>query len=238
MKRPISAISAVLALGMALAPSAASAQVIELGATTTPLAAPTCPAGVSKANCTIILTETTSIATLSDGIKYPTTVTQPGYIVAYTVGLAQLAKTDITGLNARYGGTSQVALTILHPGKQRFYTVTGVSPQQHVTPWFGHVVQFPLTTPLKVNAGDVVGLTVPTWAPVLAIGLPSKQFQYRASRPTGCTNFSFQTAQLTIADTAQYRCFYVGTRVEYTVTEVTIPPVPKDAVKARDAARR
>jgi hypothetical protein len=61
--------------------------------------------------------------------------------------------------------------------------------------------------------------------------LTNKAFQYRASRSTGCTNFNFQTAQLSIGATTQYRCFYVGTRVEFTATEVTTPQVPKTVVK-------
>jgi hypothetical protein len=228
----------VLVLGVALAAAPASAQIIELGATTTPIAVPSCPTGVTKANCTIILTETTAIETLADGIAYPTTVKQAGRIVAYTVGLAKLSMSDITGLNARYGGTSQVMITVLKPGKSRFYTVVAQSPMQHAEPYFGNVVQFPLTTTLPVLPGEVVALTVPTWAPVLSIGLPNKSFQYRASRASGCTNFNFQTAQLTIGDATQYRCFYVGTRVEYSVTEVTNPVVPKTVVKSRRLATR
>ncbi len=218
----------------AVAPATASAAVIELGATTTPLAAPSCPSTVTAQQCTIILTETTALPTASDGVLYPTTVTQPGRIVAFTVGLARLTKSAITGLNTRYGGTSQVQVTILHPinVKQRLYSVTQVSPQQHAEPWFGYVAQFPLITTLPVDKGDIVGLTVSTWAPVLAIGLGQKQFQYRASRATGCTNFNFQTAQLTIGAQTNYRCFYVGTRVEFSATEITTPAVPTTAIKS------
>jgi hypothetical protein len=238
MKRSREAVLGALVLGVAFAPAPASAQIIELGATTTPLAVPSCPTGVTKANCTIILTETTAIETLNDGIAYPTTVKTAGRIVAYTVGMAKLSKSDITGLNSRYGGTSQVMITVLRPGKSRFYTVVAQSPLQHAEPYFGGLVQFPLTTTLPVAAGDVVALTVPTWAPVLAIGLPNRQFQYRASRSTGCTNFSFQTAQLTLGDNTQYRCFYVGTRVEYSVTEVTTPVIPKTLIKTRRHGNR
>jgi hypothetical protein len=238
MKRSRFALGGAAVLVFALASASASADVIELGSTTTPIAPPSCPTGVTKANCTIILTETTSISTLSDGVAYPTTVKKAGRIVAYTVGLAKLTKSDITGLNTRYGGTSQLAITVLRPGKKRLFTVTGESPLQHAEPWFGHMVQFPLTTTLAVKPGDVIGLTVPTWAPVLSIGLPSKQFQYRASRATKCTTFDFQTAQLQIGDSTQYLCFYVGTRVEYTATEITTPVVPKDVVKASDRRRR
>jgi hypothetical protein len=233
MKRFSLAISAT-ALAAALAPTSASAAIVELGATASPVVAPSCPTGVDKAHCTIILTESTALETLSDGVAYPTTVKKAGRVVAFTVGLAKLTKADISGLDSSYGGTSQVGVTVLRPQKptsQRFFRVVDESPLFHVQPWFGHVVQFPLNTSLAVKAGDVIGLTVPTWAPVLSINLPSKLFQYRASRPNKCTNFNLQTAQLSIGDTAQYRCFYVRTRVQYTATEVVTPVVPKGAIK-------
>ncbi len=34
-------------------------------------------------------------------------------------------------------------------------------------PYLGQTVQFPLATSLAVKKGDIVALTVPTWAPVL-----------------------------------------------------------------------
>ncbi len=214
-------------------PAPASATIVELGATTTPLAVPTCPAGASKSQCTIILTEATALETASDRVLYPTTVTRPGRIVAYTVGMARLAKPDIVALNAAYGGPSRLAITVLRRGKRRFFTVEYESPILHVEPWFGHVVQFPLATSLPVKKGDVIALTTPTWAPVLSINLPAKPFQYRASRSSRCASqgtFSTQNAQLTTGDTKQYLCYYTATRVQYTATEITNPPVPKDAI--------
>jgi len=233
MKRSFLALVAA-SLGSAVLSAPASAKVIELGATPTPLAAPVCPAAVPKSQCTIILTETTALASSSDSVVYPTTVRSPGRIVAYTLGLAKLAKSDITTLDSFYGGAPEVEIVVLRPGKQRKYTVTAVSKPNFIQPWFGQVTQFPLHESLVVQKGDVVALSVPTWAPVLAINLPPKPFQYRASRATGCASqstLSTQTAQTTTGDTKQYLCFYTGTRVEYTATEVTTPPIPKGAVK-------
>ena len=67
MKRICLLAAAVSALGVLIAPAAASAQVIELGATSTPLAAPSCPAGVTPANCRIVLTQVTALETIRDG---------------------------------------------------------------------------------------------------------------------------------------------------------------------------
>ncbi len=237
MKRSLSAVTGVLSAAV-LVPASASGAIVEVGATITPLQVPVCPSGVSKSQCTIILTETTALATASDGVLYPTTVKSPGRVVAYSLGLAKLAKSDITTLNSLYGGVPYVELAVLRKaagakGKQRFFTVVAESKPNYIQPWFGQVTTWPLTQTLPVQKGDVLGLTVPTWAPVLAINLSTK-FSYRASRATGCalqTTFSTQTAQLTVGDTKQYRCPYGATRVAYSATEITSPPVPKNAVK-------
>lgn len=238
MKRFSLPVAAALGV-LALAPAAASAKTIEVGATATPVAAPVCPTGVPKNQCTIILTETTALETASDGVLYPTTVKTAGRIVAYTLGLAKLTKADINTLDAAYGGKPYVELAVLRKatgaqGAQRFFTVAQISKPNFIQPWFGHVTTWPLNTTLVVQKGDLLALTVPTWAPVLAINLPSQKFQYRASRSSGCalqSTFTTSTAQLTVGNTKQYRCFYTATRVEYTATEVTSPPIPKGAVQ-------
>ena len=240
MTRTFKVAIAAITVAAALIPASASATILQLGdqAGIAPVASPTCPAG-STVNCTIILTKTTALETLSNGVFYPTTVRTAGKIVAFTVGLARLTKAEISGLDSAYGGTSQIAITVLKPGKNRLWTVRSESPLFHVQPWFGQVVQFPLTTTLDAKPGDAVALTVNTWAPILSIGLSSKQFQYRASRTTGCTAFNIQTAQLTIGANTMYKCFYVATRVQYSATEVTTPVVPKNAVHApRKTVRR
>jgi hypothetical protein len=247
MKRLPLVTAAVIALAAALASSAASASIVELGQTSSQIVAPTCPTGVSPAKCFIILTRTTALQTTSDGVLNPTKVKQAGFIVAFTVGLSQLstnAKTEksyLHILDTAYGGTSRVALTVLKPGPKNSYTVAAQSPIFHVEPYLGSVSQLPLSLPptftvfnaLPVAPGDVIGLTVPTWAPVLAYNLSASSFSYRQSRATNCTQAAASnTAQLTVGLNTQYLCSYTGTRVEYSATEITIKPYPKTYVHA------
>lgn len=255
MKRSLLATAASVGVAAALAP-AASAQVIELGATKSPLIAPVCPATVSAVNCTIVLTQMTGLETIRDGIAYPTTVKKAGVIVAFTLGLSRLdpsaakAKSDISFLDHTYGGTTQAAITVLKPiGKKnrRRWQVTAESPFYHLQPYLGTVAQFPLASglgalgvppmaaPLPVAKGDVIALTVPTWAPVLTLGLNTRQFAYRQSRRANCTHpASTEQAQLTIGATTSYMCDYTGTRVEYSATEVTTPVPPTTQIHAPD----
>jgi hypothetical protein len=232
MKRFSLLTAAVAILGAGSAPATAAAAVVELGAPKTPLVAPTCPAGVSAANCTIILTQVTALQTIRDGIAYPTTVKKAGSIVAFTIGLSRLstdkttAHNDIHFLDQTYGGTTRASVTVLRasgPKKNRRWTVAGQSAVIHLQPYLGQVVQIPLPTSLPVRPGDVLGLTVPTWAPVLSIQLPAAKFAYRQSRSGNCAAPPASTQAQNVKQTATYTCNYPGTRVEYSATEVTNP---------------
>jgi hypothetical protein len=180
-----------------------------------------------------VLTRVTALETLRDGIAYPTKVTKSGRIVAFTVGLSKLSnskstqKTYIHFLDQTYGGTAQLAVTVLKPvGKHSDFRwqVIGTSNFFHVIPYLGSVVQLPLESSIEVKPGYVVALTTPTWAPVLSINLPAKRFAYRQSRSANCNNPpSSSQAQVTPKTTGTYSCNYPGTRVEYTATEVTYP---------------
>jgi hypothetical protein len=232
MKRFSTLIVAVAVIGAGSAPASAAAAVVELGATKTALVAPSCPPGVSAANCKIILTQVTALETIRDGIVYPTTVKKAGSIVAFTIGLSRLsanrttARNDIHFLDQTFGGTTRASVTVLRPSgpkKARKWTVVGQSAVFHLQPYLGQVVQFPLPTSLPVRPKDVVALTVPTWAPVLSIQVPASKFAYRQSRARNCATPPATSQAQALKKTAAYKCNYPGTRVEYSATEVTDP---------------
>ena len=229
MKRSFLALPAV-ALAAAALPGAASAQVIEVGQTSTPLVAPTCPA---TGSCKIVLTRVTALQTLSDGVANPTAIHHAGELVGMTVGLSRIssnAKTrraDIKFLNTTYGGTPRGWLTVLRPYGPRAKSGWQVAASSNVIyfqHYLGQVAQFALSKPVPVVPGEKVALTVPTWAPVLAINLNPKKFAYRQSRSSNCgAPPSTQQAQRKIGQIAHYKCNYAGTRAEYSATEITTP---------------
>jgi hypothetical protein len=200
---------------------------------------PTCAA---NSGCYVVLTRVTAIPTIRDGVAYPTKVKTAGSLVAFTLGLAKITKTAtqtphqlIAGLDASFGGTTQAGITVLKPGpgknSSRFYSVVAQSAMFHLQPYLGYNVQFPLATPIAVVPGEVVALTVPTWAPVISYNLPLKSFAYRQSRKTNCPNTGhYDNAQLTIGQGTDYKCDYPGSRLEYTVSEIATPPPPKNYV--------
>jgi len=231
------------ALAATLFPAAAAAQVVELGDQTRPLRVPSCPTTVSPTNCTIVLTEVTALETISAGVAYPTTVTKAGEIVAFTLGLSNLssnrktAKHDIHLLDSNYGGVPLAAIVVLkQTGKKKLrkYKVISESPEVHLIPYLGQVAQFPLQKPLPVSAGEVIGLSIPTWAPILSINQPTASYAYRQGRTTGCKNASVTALAQTPGQSAEYGCNYPGTRVEYAATEVTNPSTTPNYVHAAD----
>jgi hypothetical protein len=232
---------ALLATALVL-PTAASAAVVAVGQTKSPLTAPACPKGTSTSSCKIVLERTTAIQTKSDGVSSPTVIKQDGWIVAFTVGLSRLSTNAKTvhsllhGLDTAYGGVPQLALTVLKPGAKGTYTVAAQSGDYHLIPFLGQVLTEPLSLPPKFSAftalpvkqGDVLALTVPTWAPILTYNLSASQFAYAQSRTQNCGSAAgSQTAQTKVGASTRYGCAYTGTRVEYSATEITNVPYPK-----------
>jgi hypothetical protein len=226
---------AVVTIGVALAPASTSGQVIDLGGQTgTPVTAPSCPPGVAPANCNIILERVTALATIRDGHSYPTKATKSGRIVAFSVGLSSLSssksarQSDINFLNQKYGGDAQVAIAVLkHVGKGgQKWQVVQESSYFHVVRFLGQVAEIPLVTSLAIKPGEVVALTTPTWAPVLSINVPKKQFAYRQSRQgttKECGQPGAQNRAQKVGQATNYQCKDAGTRIEYSAAEVTYP---------------
>ena len=80
------------------------------------------------------------------------------------------------------------------------YKLIAQSPLIKLQPYFGKTAQFPLETTLPVKKGDIVALTVPSWAPALALGF-GKNTSWRASRQKSqCSSTSTQTAHTQIGE--------------------------------------
>jgi len=226
MKRiPLGVALAVCLLGAAA--STASAKTYELGESSE-AATVSCPD-----NC-FVVTRTTAMQVRTGAVRYPTTVPKNGRIVAFTLQLGSLTDRQIHFFNSTYGGTSRVQLTVLRPQARpaRSYEVVATTGIFKIQPFFGTTVQFPLVTTLAARKGDIVALTVPTWAPVLAVNLP-KEDGWRASRADSCTDLATPTAQLTLGDATQYKCLYQTARVTYTATLIPTPVAPKPAATRR-----
>ena len=64
------------------------------------------------------------------------------------------------------------------------YRLVRQTPPRSLAGWFGSTPRFRVRPAIPVKRGEVIALTVPTWAPALAIDIP-KRNRWRASRSPG-----------------------------------------------------
>ncbi len=208
------AIAACAALAI---PASASAEIIEIGKLDPP-ATPSCPAKPCLA-----VSRTTGYQAKVGATRGLMTIPKDGSIVAWTIALGKPGKKQTTFFNDKLGGESQAQITILNPRRKLRSRAVAQGEPQKLTPYFGSTVQFPLTKTIPVKKGWVVALTVPTWAPALAVGLGADT-SWRASRGKGtCEDTSTLTTQTQPNQLAQYYCLYRTARLAYSATLVTNP---------------
>lgn len=157
-----------------------------------------------------------------------------GRIVAWTVALGKPGPKQTAFFNDRLGGESSAAIVVLNADPKLARRVVAKGPLQKLTDYLGQTVQFPLTQTLPIKKGQYIGLTVPSWAPLLQLALGSDT-SWRASRPkTLCSDpavTSMQTALLGDRSSATFACLYRTARLTYSATFIPTPVVVKPPVK-------
>ncbi len=216
-------ITIFLGCGLALAvPAGSLATLTEVGVipATTPETVPSCPTPSCEA-----VSRTTGFQVKVETNNNTEAAPREGTIVAWTISLGKPTASQIKFFNANEGGAASAGIAILRAQKspKLTYKLIGQSPVVPLEKYFGKTAQFPLATTIAVKKGDVVALTVPTWAPALALGF-GKGTSWRASRPKGqCTTTGTQTAQVGIGTSVQYYCLYQTARLTYSATLISTP---------------
>jgi hypothetical protein len=216
-------IAVLAAFGLALlVPAVAPATLAEVGVigVTTPATVPSCPASPCLA-----VSRTTGFQVKVAKEISPLRAPRAGSIVAWTITLGKPNATQIKFFNANEGGPSEAGIAILRAQKSPnlTYKLVAQSPPVKLQAYFGKTVQFPLATTIAVRKGDVVALTVPSWAPALALGF-GNDTSWRASRQRKqCTTTSAQTDHTSIGSPVQYYCLYQTARLTYSATLISTP---------------
>ena len=200
-------------------------------------------AGAAKPRTTVVLGETASLPDPScpdnpcqavgstTGFQVstgqsdlPFLVPDNGVVKSWTLTLAQPTDQQRSFFNGFFGMPPQAQLAILRrvPGTQPpRYNLRAKSAIQVLTPYLGETVRF--GTSLRVAKGDIVGLTIPTWAPAFAQGLTAKNV-WRASREEGActdpTDVRQGESHERLNSRATYGCKYSTARLLYTATVV------------------
>ena len=191
---------------------------VVLGETAT-MPDPSCP----ESPCQAIGSVTGFQVSTSQG-SLPFSVRKNGTIKAWTLTLSEPTSSQRSFFNGFFGTPPEARLAILRraPGTNPpRYNLRAQGSIHVLSPYLGQTVKFGASLP--VEKGDIVGLTVPTWAPAFAQGLDSTN-AWRASREPGkCVNSTDVRQgepQLKVGTRATYGCRYSTARLLYTVTVV------------------
>jgi hypothetical protein len=217
MKRVLipGACAALLAL-----PAGASARVKELGRTEASVTV-SCPT-----NCQAIA-RVTGYMGRSANLRNPFRIPRDGKIVAWTIKLGRPDATQVEAFTRDYGGPPQARITVVRPGKRNRngfpHRLLAQSPLQQLDTFFGSTPSFALDRPIEVERGNIVAVTVPTWAPSLAVGLGRDNWWRSSRRRRTCMDVTQRAATQAIGGLRHYGCTYFTARLLYTVTYVPDP---------------
>lgn len=212
--------------------------VVVLGKTTT-TPPPSCPGKIVN-NVEVVPCRVeghvTGYQVKAGGVDQPYEAPFDGKIVAWSITLAKPSRTDgktttneVGFFDEFLGKPSQARIGILRPvegSKPPKYTLVRQSPLEVLNPYFGSTPIFALEHPLSVLRGQVVALTVPTWAPMFAFNV-SEEDTWRGSRiEDHCASkedIQGGHPQQGVGKVKTYGCFYSNARLLYTATLVKKP---------------
>lgn len=168
----------------------------------------------------------TGIQTKIDGMTSPYRVPFNGEITAWKLGLGKPDKAQRKFFQDRFGQRPQAGLAVLKQvrvkGKVR-YLLRKRSPLQGLNRVLGTNASFKLDKPIKVAKGNIIALTIPTWAPALAMptGLTDQGYSWRASRARSTCRkpISRKTSrpQQGVGSKREYGCRFDGEQLLYRV---------------------
>jgi len=174
----LSGLAALILIAFAPHAEAKSTQRIELGARNINTLQPNCGRDFTR-DCTV---EGKVTAFQSLSARYPGrnfVVPFNGKLVAWSISLSNPTRVEIDNNGAQlpsfnliFGSPAQANIAILRQVEKRKkggprFKLVRKSPIQILNPYFGTKVTFALDVPLNVYEGNVVALTIPTWAPAL-----------------------------------------------------------------------
>lgn len=204
-------------VAVAVAATSASTTVVLGGTASIP--DPSCPELPCQAVGSV-----TGFQVSTDQGSLPFRVRKDGKVKSWTLTLSEPTSKQRSFFNGFFGTPPEARLSILRrvPGSEPpRYNLRRQGSVHVLSPYLGQTVKFGAN--LKVEKNDIVGLTIPTWAPAFAQGLSAKN-AWRASREEGkCTNTTAVrqgSPQEKVGQRATYGCRYSTARLLYTATVV------------------
>jgi len=184
-------------------------------------ATPSCP-GSASVPCTVV-SRTTAIQEQVGNTRTPFKIATNGRLVGWQITLSSPSSAQIKYFDTKEGGASEAAVAIIHQVKGLDYKLKYQSPLVHLRPYFGKTATFALPSSVAITRGDVVALTVPTWAPALELQAGPKA-AWRASRGPGhCDDVTTESVQSFAGGAAEYYCIYRTALIAYGAVEISTP---------------
>jgi hypothetical protein len=222
----VALLASVFAVALGGGTAGAAPKTVVLGAAAP--ATPSCPE-----NCQAIGKTTgfqTSIGKVADPFAAPVS----GRVVAWSIKLSAPNEKQRSFFDDFFGGKPQARISVLKPIRKQIkrgrevYKLKSQGPVEALEPFLGSTTTFALQQPLIVREGQIVALSVPTWAPAFAVNLGAKS-SWRASRkPRKCNkpeDIKLATAHQALGKDRIFGCNYKTARLLYSATIVRDPSV-------------
>lgn len=216
--------AAAIALAGGPASAGAAPKTTVLGAAS--VAVPSCPDSCQA------IGKTTGFQTAIGKTKSPFAAPFTGAIVAWSIKMSRPSSKQIDFFEEFFEGPPSARISVLKPIKKQIkagkpiYKLKGQSPVEELAPFLGTTTTFALQHPLTVKQGQIVALTVPTWAPAFAVNQGGGSTWAASRKRNKCNkaaDIQAGSAQEKVGSDRSYSCVYKTARLLYSATVVARP---------------
>lgn len=188
-----------------------------------------------------VVARVTGIQMMADGVSHPFRVPKTGTLVSWWLKLPKLQTTQMRSFNTFFGGDPAARIAVLRRGKRGRFRLVGQGETQSLKADLGTPgrARYKLAQPLRVQAGDYIGLTAVTWVPAFAVNLDGTQNYWLASRARSrcdtpsskdpkrfAAYYKGSQAHLVSSTAKLYQCTYQTARLLYWARIVPDPEAP------------
>ncbi len=188
-----------------------------------------------------VVARVTGIQMMADGVSHPFRVPKTGTLVSWWLKLPKLQTTQMRSFNTFFGGDPAARIAVLRRGKRGRFRLVGQGETQSLKADLGTPgrARYKLAQPLRVQAGDYIGLTAVTWVPAFAVNLDGTQNYWLASRARSrcdtpsskdpkrfAAYYKGSQAHLVPSTAKLYQCTYQTARLLYWARIVPDPVAP------------
>jgi len=172
----------------------------------------------------------------SEVTKFPTKMRGGNaWLVAFSLTMGDPDADQRKFFNRLWGKPAEARISVFKPepangdrrNKKQRYSLHSQSAVYDVRPWFGKKAWFVLKRRMHVARGSVIGLTLPTWAPVLATDLRNRE-RWRSSRKPGhCDELERDRARESVGQITKFQCLHITARLLFTALVIRKTPENK-----------